>query len=135
MNIDKIYKMLSWDNDISVQLCGIKEAQKIKSLWVFILPLLSSNSKSIWGNCAKILVSKSNSELKPYLTELLKWLQDMNWPGASLMYDRLSSIPIDELELPLKICQDLANKTNDKPWENSLNALKNDTLKNSKNSS
>ena len=130
ISIDKIYDMLSWDNDLSSQLSGIREAQKIKSLWVLILPILSSNSKSIWENCAKVLISKSDVELQPYLTELFRWLQDMNWPGASLIYNRLLDIPKSELKPSLEICLSLAHYSNDKPWETSLKAFKNELFGN-----
>lgn len=125
-NIDEIYNMLSWDNEISIQNIGIQEAEKIKSLWVLIMPLLSNNSKSIWENCAKVLVKKSDFELKPYLTQLLKWLQDMNWPGSELIYNRLLEFPISEIEHPLKICLSLANNINDIPWVSALTAFESD---------
>ena len=117
--------MLSWDNDMSVQLQGMQMAQQIKSLWVLILPILPQNSKSIWENCAKVLAAKSDCELFPYLTELFKWFQDMNWPGASIIYDRLLEIDVKEISLPLSICLLTAQNTNDKPWEASLTAFKN----------
>ena len=125
-NIDEIYNMLSWDNEISIQNIGIQEAEKIKSLWVLIMPLLSNNSKSIWENCAKVLVKKSDFELKPCLTQLLKWLQDMNWPGSELIYNRLLEFPISEIEHPLKVCLSLANNSNDIPWVSALTAFESD---------
>ena len=122
-SIDEIYSMMSWDNDISVQLCGIEEAKKIKSLWVFILPILESNSKSIWENCANVLASKTNNELQPYYVELLEWLKDMNWPGADVIFNRLSTISYDEIKLPLEICLSSSKKSNDTVWEKSLIAF------------
>lgn len=123
-NIDKIYKMLSWDNNEEIQLWGIKEAENIKSLNVFILPILQNNSKSVWKNCAKILVNKSNGELKPYLIEILKWLQDMNWPGAELIYDRLLNFSYHDIETPLRICLSIAEQRNDSPWKKALISLR-----------
>lgn len=122
-DIDKIYEMLSWDNSVRTQNKGIKKANKIKSLYVIILPILPCNSKCVWENCAKVLCQKSISELNPYLTEILKWLQDMNWPGASLIYDKLLTIPYDNLRVPLKICISMAQNSNDVPWLKSLSAL------------
>ena len=119
-SIDEIYSMMSWDNDISVQLRGIEEAKKIKSLWVFILPILENNSKSIWENCANVLASKTNNELQPYYVELLEWLKDMNWPGADVIFNRLSTISYDEIKLPLEICLSSSKKSNDTVWEKSL---------------
>ena len=120
LDIDKIYNMLSCDNKVSVQESGIVEASKIQSLSVFILPILEENSKSIWGNCAKVLVSKSNEELKPYYNKLFEWFKDMNWPGFDLIYDRLLQVPYSEIETSLSVCLGLAQETNDYVWENTL---------------
>lgn len=123
VNIDKIYNMLSWDNDEKIQIRGIKESANIKSLNVFILPILPNNSKSVWENCARILVTKNNGELKPYLTQILRWLQDMNWPGAELIYDRLLTFSYQDIETPIRICLCIAEKTNDFPWKKALVSL------------
>ncbi len=112
--------MLDWSNTDRIQKIGIKKAKKIKSVYVFILPILPANSKSIWENCAKVLVDKSNEELQPYLIKLFEWLKDMNWPGADLIFDRLILIP-KELILPAyKHCVSLAEKTDDFAWSLSL---------------
>ena len=128
-SIDKIYAMLSWKNDISVQYHGIKKAKKIKNLWVFIMPILPEDSKSVWENCSKILADKSDSELKPYLNHLFEWLQDMNWPGALTIYDRLLKIPFLELESSFNMSFSLSQDRNDKPWENELKAFKQEAIK------
>ena len=125
-NIEKIYGMLSWDNDPETQARGIADAKKIHSLRVFILPILKKDSKGVWENCAKVLESKSNQDLAPYQTELFRWLQDMNWPGASLIYDRLLQIPYEEIVTSLEICLKSAKETNDWPWERALLAFKNE---------
>jgi len=35
------------------------------------------------------MAEHTDNELSPYLAELLEWCQDMNWPGAEIIYDRL----------------------------------------------
>lgn len=85
MGIDQIFEMLSWNNEEKIQEQGIEEAEKIKHLSVLIQPM---ESKSIWENCAKVLASKSDQELESYLIPLFEWLQDMNWPGADVIYKR-----------------------------------------------
>ena len=75
IDIDTIFDMLSWNSNETTQIKGIKEAKKIKHLSVLIMPI---ESKSVWENCAKVLISKSDKELIPYLYELFRWLQDMN---------------------------------------------------------
>ena len=90
MEIDQIFEMLSWDNDKETQLRGIEEAKQIKHLSVFLQPI---ESKLIWENCARVLISKNDKELQLYLVSMFKWLQDMNWPGADYIYDRLKNMP------------------------------------------
>lgn len=128
-NIDKIYDMLSWDNDLEIQTQGIAEAKKMRSLSGFILPILGrKNSKAVWENCAKVLEGKSNRELEPYQQELFRWLQDLNWPGATIIYDRLLQIPYSEIETALDVCLRSAKETNDWAWERALLAFKKDKL-------
>lgn len=129
IDIDEVYNMLSWDNDISIQILGIQQAKKIKSLGVFILPFLSTNSKAVWENCAKVLIDKNDEELMPYITQLFKWLQDPNWPGSVLIFNRLLDMCFDVLEFPLEICLSMAKNTNDSIWEKELIRFKKEKTK------
>ena len=122
-DIDHIYEMLSCTNDIKTQQKGIEEAKKIKTLWVLILPILPTSSKDVWENCAKVLVSKTDKELSQYYYHLLTWLQDINWPGASIIYDRLSKVSDDLFEINLSTCLKISKNNGDKPWQYALDAL------------
>ena len=124
-SIDKIFEMLSVENNEKVQLQGIEKAKKIQHLSVLIMPI---ESKAIWENCAKVLISKNDEDLKLYLFELFKWFQDINWPGAFLIYDRLKCIPFHDLELAYSSSLEQAEKTNDYPWILALNDFKNEQL-------
>lgn len=117
IGIDQIFEMLSWNNDERIQTQGIKEAKKIKNLSVLIQPI---ESKSIWENCAKVLVSKTDEELQIYLIDLFEWLQDMNWPGADIVYERLKSMPVQYIETAYRICLSIAKRTEDVVWEKIL---------------
>ena len=99
-SIDRIFEMLYRDNDEETQRLGIAEAKKIKYLSVLIQPI---ESESIWENCAKVLVDKSDAELSPYLPSLLKWIKLLCLPGAQLIYDRLTEVSKKDMELPLSI--------------------------------
>lgn len=88
-NIDDIFGYLSWNNAPEVQSMGIEMAKKIKFLSVLIMPI---EDKSVWENCAKILASKSDDELDRYFIKLFEWIKDMNWPGADIIYRRLSLV-------------------------------------------
>ena len=117
IGIDRIFEMLSWDNDEKIQAQGINEAKKIKNISVLIQPI---ESKSVWENCAKVLASKTDEELKIYLIDLFKWLQDMNWPGADIIYKRLKHIPIEQIEMAYRYCLSLAEQTEDMVWKRVL---------------
>lgn len=117
IGIDRIFEMLSWNNDETIQAQGIKEAKKIKNLSVFFQPI---ESKSIWENCAKVLSSKTDDELKLYILDLFNWLQDMNWPGAEIVYERLMRMPKQYIETPYRISMSTAERTNDFVWKRVL---------------
>ena len=85
-NISDILKMLHWSNTVTVQEYGIKCAETETDLSLFLQP---TEDKGIWDNCARVLAKHSDIELSPYLHKLLEWCQDMNWPGAEIIYDRL----------------------------------------------
>lgn len=86
--IDEIMNMLDWNNDISIQKEGLLFASQIENLDIFIQPNKFGN-KAVWENCAEILSQKSDKQLEPYLINLLEWLQDINWPGALIILNRL----------------------------------------------
>ena len=46
-------------------------------------------NKNVWENCAKILDDKTDKELLPYLTDILLWIEDINWPGAMIILERM----------------------------------------------
>ena len=45
-----------------------------------------------WENCAKVICEKTDEELNKYTCEMLEWLQDINWPGAFLIMERLEKM-------------------------------------------
>lgn len=98
-DINKIYKMLSWKNSLAVQLEGIRLAREIYDLSLLIQP---PADPSVWEQCAKVLCEKTDVELEPYLDELLEWLQDLNWPGALTIVERLKIFSGEKLKQPLE---------------------------------
>ena len=120
IGIDKIFEYLSWNNSDEIQKCGIKLAGNIKNLSVLIMPI---ESKSIWENCAKVLVNKSDDELSLYLINIFEWLKDMNWPGADLIYDRLLRMSSEKFLPAHRYSLSVAKQTQDCPWEKALNDL------------
>lgn len=128
---NEIMKMLDWNQSEDVQANGRMLAKEIKFLNLFIQPYdpdSISGGKNLWDNCALILSEKNDEELKPYIPELLRWLQDLNHPGAECIKRRLTTFKDKEwLEYWLDEAIETA-KINDYQWLLSLNELKSNML-------
>mgnify|MGYP005796348117 FL=1 len=125
VNIDYIMGLLDWNNSNEEQTEGIKLAQEIKCINVFLQPCNKSYNKNVWDNCAKILAARTDEELDPYLVELLEWLQDMNWPGAFCILDRLQQYAdTAHFNHAFNICMKCAKALEDEVWEENLRMVK-----------
>ena len=122
-NIDYIMDMLDCENSLDIQAQGLELARGIRCINVFLRPHHPKHGKNVWENCAKILSDKSDDELKYYICELFIWLQDMNWPGANIIYNRLKTIPISEIRSEYEYSLFLAEMVKDTAWQQSLNAF------------
>lgn len=120
MTLDEIYESFFWDASYTNEeyeakiAIGINEAKKYKYLYPFIQPAIPG--KIIWEPCARVIALKSDEELKPYLYLLFEWLQDLNWPGAYIVFDRLLKMPYALLESELDFCKIRAEKEKDELW-------------------
>lgn len=76
-------KLIDQNNSIEEQAMGIKLAQDVKCINVFLQPQ-SPYGKNVWDNCAKILSEKTNEELAPYLIELMEWIAGYELAGSTL---------------------------------------------------
>lgn len=120
----EILNMLDWNKPSKIQNKGIKLAQSTGEIWPFIQPLYPKHNKNVWDNCAIIIADMDDDVLKPYLIELLEWLQDMNWPGASCIFCRLQRyLDGPSIDCAINTCMDKARLNRDKPWEDNLNML------------
>lgn len=123
-NITEIMNMLDWHMPAEVQSRGRKLAKDIKEIQQFLQPLTPQYNKNVWENCAIILSEKCDEELRPYLVELLGWLQDMNWPGAFCILDRTQKYKDNNsLCAALRICKEKAKCSGDEIWESNLNMI------------
>lgn len=120
-NIDDIMDMLDWNRSKEEQEKGLKLARTIKSINVFIQPLDSKHNKNVWENCAKVLSERSDEELKPYIISLLEWLQDMNWPGAFTIFERLKNYKDKKIfDWSYRVVMNKALKLDDEIWKENL---------------
>ena len=100
IDIWNIMDMLDWRMPPEVQAKGISLAKDIESIGLFMQPVTPKYSKNVWENCAFIVESKSDEALKPYLSQLLDWIEDVNWPGALTILERLKNISGEMLKEP-----------------------------------
>lgn len=135
-SIDEIYDLFVWDTQLSddeydarVQK-GIDAAKQIKNLFPFMQPIIvpPEKSKMVWEPCAKIVAMRSNKELEPFLLMLLEWIQDLNWPGALIIYDRLAMIPFSTIEFAYNHIRAKAERANDSCWVDVLDNLYKDMM-------
>ena len=63
IDIDYIMGLLDWNKSIADQAEGIKMAENIENINVFLQPCSKNYNKNVWDNCAKILSARSNEEL------------------------------------------------------------------------
>ena len=125
IDIDYVMNLLDWNNSIEKQAEGIKLAHNIKCINIFLQPGYPYG-KRVWENCAKILSERTNEELSPYLLQLMTWLQDMNWPGAFCILDRLEKMVDEEMFRPsYNICIKCARAIEYEEWEFNLEAIEN----------
>lgn len=91
VGISELFEMLDSNSDEETQKKGIEEGSKIEYISIFMQPI---ENKGIWENCAKIIVQKSDENLIGYMIFLLEWLQDANWPGFNIIYNRIKAMPV-----------------------------------------
>ena len=124
VDITEIMDMLDWHMPSEIQIEGISLARNIKTIIPFIQPLTPKHNKNVWENCAVIISEKSDKEITPHLPELLEWLQDMNWPGAFCILNRLKNYSDNNSILSAKsLCLEKAKGCNDEIWEGQLITL------------
>ena len=113
---DDFYSRLSWGQPEEIQRAAIEEAGSIQNLWLFIQPMVFPNPKAVWENCAIILAKRTDSELAPYLNQIFEWLQDLSWPGAIIIHNRLLDMEEQMCSEQLSRSQKQAQRENDDEW-------------------
>lgn len=126
IDIDYIMDLIDWNKSQKDQLKGIKMAKKILNINVFLQPCNKGYDKNVWDNCAKILSNRNDEELRPYLIDLFRWLQDLNWPGALYIFDRLKNYSdTKSFDYAYDHCMQIAKSLGDETWIDNLEKIKN----------
>ena len=126
INITEIMDMLDWNMPYEIQYKGRNLAKELEVIKPFIQPLTPKHNKNVWENCAFIVADKSDEQLLPYLTDLLEWLQDMNWPGAFCIYNRLNKLNSTHFDVILNNTIEKSRLLKDDMWTETLCKLKSD---------
>ena len=135
-SIDEIYDLFMWDHQLSLDEYeakvqkGIEAARQIKNLFPFMQPIVipPEKSKSVWEPCAKVVAMRSDEELLPFIYKLLEWIADPNWPGALIIYERLTRMPYASVETALGISRKHAKQAHDSGWLSMLDDLNQDLI-------
>ena len=108
---------------------GLALAERIRYLYPFLQPMIPGHSKSVWEPCARVLAACSDEALEPYLYQLFEWLQDLSWPGAVTIRDRLLRFPFSRLEGWYDFSVIEALRSSDEVWLANLEEFKKEALK------
>lgn len=129
--IEEIMKKIDWNSSSEDKNKGIKLAKKVKNLDFFMQPCSEHYNKNVWEGCAIIISNRNDEELKPYIEKMLDWLQDMNWPGYKIIFDRMCNMKANILIEEYNKCVEKALKNKDYNWLTYLaGLLKNKELHN-----
>ena len=129
IDIDYIMELLDWHRSASDQAKGIALAENVQNFNVFLQPCQKNFNINVWENCAKIISKRTDEELTPYLTRLMEWLQDLNWPGATMIADRLKQYQDDKnFNFCYNECLKRAEKLDDEMWAEWLQLIRRETV-------
>lgn len=133
--IDEIYDLFIWNAAMTPEEYearvkkGLALAERVRYLYPFLQPMIPGYSKSVWEPCARVLAARSDEALEPYLYQLFEWLQDLTWPGADLIRDRLLKIPFPRLEDSWTLSVTIARREEDEGWLENLEDFKKEARK------
>ena len=114
----KIIDQLDWNNNETI----INDA-KNKLLTIpeeYIHLLMQPSSKWHWENAADVVVHLNVNSCFP---EMLKWLQDLNWPGAKKIFNMLSIYEGSDIDKHITDALILVKLENDEVWYENIDQL------------
>jgi hypothetical protein len=106
---------LDWSNSTSVQLNAIHTIAEDDTFDPTLL-LQDSIPKECWGNASIIFAKWGSPRIDVIIPGLLKWLQDINWPGALEILVLLYDLPEEKTAKPLQDAIVEARRTSDEGW-------------------
>lgn len=126
-----IIDMLSWNRSEKIQ----KEGRYLinqKPNFDYKTLILPDGRKDCWTECAVIICELDNCNIIKLLPDLFVWLQDMNWPGAKEISERLSKIPKSIISSIVEEAIAIAIRMDDEQWASNIRTMKDTITTNSK---
>lgn len=120
-NLHNTINNLSWNMPPDIQQKAIDVLSMIGDKEIHFL--IQPGDKSCWENAAFVIRNIGFPRVNPVLPEILCWLQDMNWPGASVIFDFLKSIDKPILVPYIETALKKASDEEDYVWIASMKEL------------
>lgn len=120
-DINILIRKLDWSIPINSQQDAIKQLLSIDEEDVVLL--VQPMEKKHLENSAKVLQMMGYPRNKLAIPGMIKWLKDLNWPGAVTAMETLQSIEISEVLPHLEIAIEIAIEENDDMWIMALKEL------------
>lgn len=117
---ESILKDLSWNSTADQIKSGFIAALQETDHQYLLQPTGHFGS---WENASILFLILGDEEIEPYLGDLLDWLQDLNWPGARRILDRLRGVSSELLAIPLEHAAKLATESRDESWLSNISIL------------
>lgn len=90
---------LDWRKPPEIQEAAMAELQNLEGDGLF--DLIMPYSKTHWENAALVIKKIGYPKIKSIISQLFGWIEDMCWPGATVVFALLKTIPKSELKEPL----------------------------------
>ncbi len=118
--IDNLIEQLSWNGTEEQQRQAIDAlvAQiPHRELYKLMRP---GEVKDTWQNAAEVIARYNRKFGQQEILGMFEWLQDINWPGASVIFKKLNSMSRQQISAPLEMAMCQAKHTNDQEWMEQL---------------
>lgn len=123
VRIDDIMNLLDCNNSEEEQARGMKLAREVITKEVFLQPKTPYGQR-VWENCAKVLCECPDAVLRQHLSGLLRWIADLDTPGARCVFERLQRYHQDSwFRNSRENCMKFAQALKNDAWERNLKAL------------
>jgi hypothetical protein len=118
--IDNLIEQLSWNGTEERQRHAIDALVELvphSELYKLMRP---GKAKDTWENAAEVIARYNRKFGQKEILGMFEWLQDINWPGASLIFKKLNSMSRHQISAPLEMAMCQAQRTNDQEWMEQL---------------